>query len=213
MSVAIAALLLTTAVPQARARTPDLCEPRDTRVAVHYPITGYWMIPRPGRCATQRTVEAIHRIGADTLVTFGPRFSPGIDPEVGCRACYRAPWKVRKTYTYVTSERFSPAFAERTFQRDGRTFYQVRLPKNDLVLVVSDGDGLGALMAEAAAYGMKVYPGLPAAPQDPAKTWLPDPRHDAAVAAFTARVLTDDRTRYGTSGAFGGVYQSFELTL
>ncbi|MFI6600037.1 DUF4434 domain-containing protein [Nonomuraea sp. NPDC050536] len=224
--VAAAAALIVAAVPEAVTRPAagdDACGPRDTRVAVPYAITGYWLVPRSDRCVTRRTVEAIHRIGGDTLVTFGARLAPGRDPEVDCPGCYQVGRKVRRVYTYVTSEQFGPGLlrcpGERRFQTAGRTYYQLLLGHSctkgpvDLVLVVSDGDGLGNLMAEADGYGMKVYPGLPAAPQDPAKPWLPDPRHTSAVAAFTGRVLADYRQRFAGVKAFAGVYQSFELTV
>jgi hypothetical protein len=68
-------------------------------------------------------------------------------------------------------------------------------------------------MAEAAAYGMTVFPGLPAAPQRDGKPWEPDLTHTDALNAFTRRVLADYRDRFGKSPAFGGVYQSFELAM
>ncbi|WP_113703471.1 hypothetical protein [Nonomuraea lactucae] len=226
------------------------CPPRDTRVVAAYPITGYWMSPRPDRCLTRRTVEAIHGVGGDTVITFGPRFAATrvdgagrvltgrtgeADPDfAGCvdggRPCYLAardaiPGRtIRRVFTYLTSEHFGPAVLrcpglDRRIESGGRAYYRVMLgpscadPAYDLVLVATDGDGLGDLLTEAAGYGMKVYPGLPAAPQDPAKPWLPDLAHTDALAAFTGRVLEGYRNRFGTSPAFAGVYQSFELAM
>lgn len=202
------------------------CAPRDARVVAPYAVTGYWVIPRADACVTRRMVEAIHAIGGDTLVTFGPRFSVGVGPEAaGCvvdgRPCADVPG-VRNVYTYVTSEEFGPGMLrcpglDRRIESDGRIFYRLSLatscadPVQDLVLVATDGDGLGNLMKEAAAYGMAVYPGLPAAPQRPGKPWEPDLAHTAALDAFTARVLADYRARFGAS--FAGVYQSFELAM
>ncbi|WP_345397226.1 hypothetical protein [Nonomuraea salmonea] len=135
------------------------------------------------------------------------------------RPCAEVPG-VRRVYTYVTSEEFGEGLLrcpglDRRVESDGRIFYRLTLagscaaPAHDLVLVATDGDGLGNLMREAAAYGMTVFPGLPAAPQRAGKPWEPDLAHTAALNAFTARVLADYRTRFGA--AFGGVYQSFEL--
>ncbi|MEO3871701.1 hypothetical protein ABGB18_23040 [Nonomuraea sp. B12E4] len=206
----------------------DECAARDTRVIAPYPITGYWVMPRADACVTRRMVEAIHSIGADTLISFGPRFNASPDPDfadcvVDGHPCAQVPGKeVRHVYTYTTSEEFGPGLLrcqglDRRIESRGRIFYRVGLGAScadrvqDLVLVSTDGDGLGNLMAEAAAYGMRVFPGLPAAPQRPDKTWEPDQAHLAALNAFTARVLADYRARFAGSAAFGGVYQSFEL--
>ncbi|QFY06640.1 hypothetical protein GBF35_08025 [Nonomuraea phyllanthi] len=204
------------------------CQSRDTRVTAPYAVTGYWVIPRADPCVTRRMVEAIHSIGGDTLITFGPRFSAGVTTEfddcvVDGRPCADVPG-ARHVYTYVTSEEFGKGLlrcpgVDRRIESRGRIFYRVALsgscqdPVRDVVLIATDGDGLGNLMAEAAAYGMRVFPGLPAAPQLEGKPWEPDTAHLPALNAFTARVLADYRERFGTSAAFGGVYQSFELAM
>ncbi|MBF8190023.1 hypothetical protein ITP53_30715 [Nonomuraea sp. K274] len=215
-------------VPDGTESAQEECPPRDPRVAAPYAVTGYWVIPRADPCVTRRMVAAIRGIGGDTLITFGPRFSVGEDPALaGCVVdglpCARLSGKeVRRVYSYATSEEFGKGLLrcpgiDRRIESGGRVFYRVSLaascsdPVHDLVLVSTDGDGLGNLMAEAAAYGMTVFPGLPAAPQREGKPWEPDHAHTAALNAFTARVLADYRTRWGASKAFGGVYQSFEL--
>ncbi|MGW0478022.1 DUF4434 domain-containing protein [Nonomuraea sp. NPDC003214] len=217
----------------------DPCAPRDTRVAVAYPITGYWVIPRADRCATRRTVEAVHAVGGDTLITFGARILPArpdargrIPAVAGCvedgRTCYEAARAtgrpIRRVYTYVTSERFGDAVLrcpglDRRVEHDGRTYYRLLLAPAcdaaafDLLLIATDGDGVGDLLTEAAAYGMAVIPGLPVPPKDPAKPWLPDLTHLPALNELTARVMADYRRRHAASPALGGVYQSFELAM
>ncbi|NRQ38468.1 hypothetical protein HII36_42570 [Nonomuraea sp. NN258] len=208
----------------------DGCPARDLRVPAPYAITGYWVMPRADRCVTRRMVEAVHAIGGDTLVTFGPRFAVGVEPEFGdCvidgRPCAEVPGKViRRVYSYTTSEAFGDGVlrcpgADRRVEIGARTYYRVLLGascaarEQDLVLIASDGDGLGNLMSEAAAYGMRVFPGLPAAPQVAAKPWEPDLGHLDALNGFTERVLTDYQAKYGGSAAFGGIYQSFELAV
>ncbi|WP_049564289.1 DUF4434 domain-containing protein [Nonomuraea sp. SBT364] len=217
----------------------DGCPPRDTRVTAPYPITGYWVIPRPDRCVTQRTVEAVHAVGGDTLITFGARILPAqpdahgrVAAAAGCvedgRTCYeaaRATGKpIRRIYTYVTSERFGDAVLrcpglDRRVESGRRTYYRLMLAPScdaaafDLLLIATDGDGVGDLLAEAAAYGMAVIPGLPVPPKHPAKPWLPDLAHLPALNELTARIMADYRRRYGASPALGGVYQSFELAM
>ncbi|MGR6923457.1 hypothetical protein ACU635_55150 [[Actinomadura] parvosata] len=209
---------------------PQECPARDTRVIAPYAVTGYWVMPRADRCVTQRMVEAVHAIGGDTLITFGPRFNARPDPDFpACaadgRPCAEVPGvRVRHVYTYATSEEFGPGMLrcpgiDRRIDGGGRTFYRLTLAgtctaaEHDLVLVATDGDGLGNLMREAHAYGMTVYPGLPAAAQRAGKPWEPDAAHTAALNAFTARVLADYRARFAGLASFGGVYQSFELAM
>ncbi|NUW41332.1 DUF4434 domain-containing protein [Nonomuraea rhodomycinica] len=264
------------------------CPPRDTRVTAPYAISGYWMEPRPDRCDTRRTLQAVHAAGGDTIITFGPRFAaarvdgagrvlaaergetartpvadeagegdtaggpaaeaepvrtpavetePGLRPDpvfAGCvergRPCYLAArdavrgQQIRRVFTYVTSESLGPGALrcpglDRRIDGGGRVYYRLLLGPScrsgpyDLVLVATDGDGVGNLLEEAAAYGMRVYPGLPAAPQDPARPWQPDAASTDALNAFTERVLTGYRERFGASPALAGVYQSFELAM
>ncbi|NUT41859.1 MAG: hypothetical protein HOV86_17940 [Thermoactinospora sp.] len=218
-------------VPAAAGSAGDGCPARDTRVTSPYAITGYWVMPRADRCVTRRMVEAIHALGGDTLVTFGPRFDAGRpDPDfaacrVDGRPCARVPGRtIRHVYTYATSEEFPASLLrcpglDRRVEAGGRVFYRVSLGRScadrtqDLVLVSTDGDGIGNLVEEAAAYGMTVFPGLPAAPQRAGKPWEPDLAHVAALNAFTGRVLAGYRERFGGSPGFGGVYQSFELAM
>lgn len=229
--VVMVVLAVLVVVPAGPGAGDDGCPPRDTRVTSPYAITGYWVMPRADVCVTRRTVEAIHSLGGDTLVTFGPRFDAGpMEPEfaacrVDGRPCARVPGtRIRHVYTYVTSEEFGRSVLrcpglDRRIESGGRVFYRVSLAAScaarvqDLVLVSTDGDGLGNLVEEAAAYGMRVFPGLPAAPQRRGKPWEPDLAHLAALNAFTARVLAGYRERFGGSAAFGGVYQSFELAM
>ncbi|MET8001729.1 DUF4434 domain-containing protein [Nonomuraea glycinis] len=226
--------------------TEATCPPRDTRVTTPYPITGYWVIPRPDRCVTQRLVEAVHGVGGDTIITFGARILPAeVDGDgrvtgdlagdfAGCvengKPCYRAALEaapgrtIGRVYTYLTTERFGDAVLrcpglDRRIESGGRTYYRLMLGgacdagRHDLLLIAADGDGVGNLLAEAAAYGMRVFPGLPVPPRDPGKPWLPDLAHLPALNELTARVLADYRQRYATSAALGGVYQSFELAM
>ncbi len=223
----------------------DDCPPRDTRVTTPYPITGYWVIPRPERCVTQRLVEAVHALGGDTIITFGARILPAeVDGDgrvtgeaagdfAGCaengRTCYQAALEaapgrtIGQVYTYVTTEWFGDAVLrcpglDRRIESGGRTYYRLMLggcdaSRHDLLLIAADGDGVGHLFAEAAAYGMRVIPGLPVPPRDAAKPWLPDLAHLPALNELTARVLADYRQRYGASTVLGGLYQSFELAM
>lgn len=227
----LAALLLLIAgcsVPMTERRSG--CAPRDLTVAARYPITGYWISPDPDACETRHSVEAAHRLGADTLITMGPRLLPRAvdasgrllrdgapDPDyAGC--CGPVGADVQRVYSYDVQEEVGPALLQ-CAGRDravGR-FRLLHLPKQggsctagpvDLVVVRVVDDGLGHLLREAAAYGMRVYAGLPTAPQDPAKPWTPD--LTSPLDALTRQVMNDYRQR---DVGLAGVYQSFEMAL
>ena len=51
------------------------CQPRNTTVTSPYPVSGYWIFQRRDPCDIRSTVEAIHQLGGDTLLTFGPRLT------------------------------------------------------------------------------------------------------------------------------------------
>jgi hypothetical protein len=48
----------------------------DRAVHAEYPVTGYFMLTTPDRCATRAKVQGAHAIGADTIVTFGAVLEP-----------------------------------------------------------------------------------------------------------------------------------------
>ena len=52
--------------------TEDPCGPPDLTVTSPYPISGYWMYGRLGECAWRDDLETVHRLGADTVIQFGP---------------------------------------------------------------------------------------------------------------------------------------------
>lgn len=191
------------------------CAPRDHRVVASYPITGYWVSPDPDACRTRRTVEAMHRLGADTIVVSGPRLVPADARQAGVSV----PPEVERVFTYDAQEALGALAScpgrdrvegERRLlfvPRDGGTCGQGTF---DLIVVRTMNDGVGHLVREAAAFGMKVYSGLPTAPQDPVKPWLPDLSALPVLSVLTEQVLKDYKTRYGTPP---GLYQTFELAL
>ncbi|MBA2890946.1 DUF4434 domain-containing protein [Nonomuraea soli] len=187
------------------------CAPRDTRVVAPYPISGYWVTPDPDACRTRRTVEAMHRLGADTVIVSGPRLVPGAHAQAGP--------EVERVFTYDAQEEFGPALTScpgRDRVEDGARLLFVPVEgtcesgRYDLIVVRSLGDGVGHLAREAAAFGMKLYSGLPAAPQDTAKPWLPDLSALRPLSVLTELILKDYQARYGTPP---GLYQTFELAL
>ncbi|WP_055480997.1 DUF4434 domain-containing protein [Sphaerimonospora mesophila] len=61
--------------PTASAFT-DPCGTFDTTAATPYAVTGYWLIPTSDPCTWRRQLQAIHRLGGDTVVRLGFGLSP-----------------------------------------------------------------------------------------------------------------------------------------
>lgn len=116
----------------------QICQERDTTVSHPYPISGFWIFQRRDPCDIRSTVEATHRQGGDTLLTFGPRLTPrsiSADGQVltasgtpdpvftGCvvngQTCHRDAVstltsahpdnRIVTTYAYSSLERYGPA--------------------------------------------------------------------------------------------------------
>ncbi|MEO7905046.1 MAG: DUF4434 domain-containing protein [Candidatus Saccharimonadales bacterium] len=47
------------------------CQKPNMNVSTNYPISGYFYLTSSDPCATQASVEGMHKIGADTVITFG----------------------------------------------------------------------------------------------------------------------------------------------
>lgn len=47
------------------------CKAPDRRVTTDYPVSGYFYMTSSNACSTQTSVEGMHKIGADTIITFG----------------------------------------------------------------------------------------------------------------------------------------------
>ncbi|GIH72819.1 DUF4434 domain-containing protein [Sphaerimonospora thailandensis] len=61
--------------PTASAFT-DPCGTFDTTAPTPYAVTGYWLIPTSDPCTWRRQLQAIHRLGGDTVVRLGYGLSP-----------------------------------------------------------------------------------------------------------------------------------------
>ncbi|MBP2708490.1 DUF4434 domain-containing protein [Microbispora sp. RL4-1S] len=61
--------------PTASAFT-DPCGTFQTVATTPYPVSGYWLIPTSDPCTWRRQLEAIHRVGGDTVVRLGFGLSP-----------------------------------------------------------------------------------------------------------------------------------------
>ncbi|WP_182872993.1 DUF4434 domain-containing protein [Microbispora sp. H10670] len=54
----------------------DPCGTFDTAAATPYAVRGYWLIPTSDPCTWRRQLQAIHRLGGDTVVRLGFGLSP-----------------------------------------------------------------------------------------------------------------------------------------
>ena len=135
----------------------DTCGAPDLNVTSPYPISGYWMYGRLGECAWREALEEVHRIGADTVIQFGPHpqqrsagdlasdatFSTCVD---GGQPCYDAALSALQSahpsntidhvYTYNTSEDFSDELLvcsgmDQRIEVGDQRFWRLLLPASD----------------------------------------------------------------------------------
>ena len=115
----------------------DPCGTFDTGVRAPYAVTGYWLVPTSNECTWRKQLEAIHRVGGDTVIRLGTglqaravddegrvltgdreidkRYEPCEEDGVPClqaaeRDLKKANPNNRVTWNYVyrTDERFGP---------------------------------------------------------------------------------------------------------
>ncbi|GLW09964.1 hypothetical protein Misp01_50930 [Microtetraspora sp. NBRC 13810] len=128
--------------PAASSPTPsavftDSCGTFDTGTRTPYSVTGYWLVPTSNKCTWRKQLEAIHKVGGDTVIRLGTGLQPrGLDEEghvlakdgeidsryeaceedgMTCMAAAERDLKaanannqVTWTYVYRTDERFGP---------------------------------------------------------------------------------------------------------
>ncbi|RBQ21385.1 DUF4434 domain-containing protein [Spongiactinospora rosea] len=70
------------AVPQASLFT-DPCGTFDTGTRTPYAVTGYWLVPTSNECTWRKQLEAIHKVGGDTVIRLGTGLQPRYVDEEG----------------------------------------------------------------------------------------------------------------------------------
>ncbi|MFI0423121.1 DUF4434 domain-containing protein [Spongiactinospora sp. 9N601] len=70
------------AVPQASLFT-DPCGTFDTGTRTPYAVTGYWLVPTSNECTWRKQLEAIHKVGGDTVIRLGTGLQPRYVDEDG----------------------------------------------------------------------------------------------------------------------------------
>ena len=135
----------------------DPCGEPDLTVSTPYPISGYWMYGRLGECAWRDALEEVHRLGAETVIQFGPypqRREPGdlagdatfstctdngdscFDAALFALQAAHPDNSIRHLYTLSTGEDFGdelivcPGFGERIEVGD-QVFWRLLLRAND----------------------------------------------------------------------------------
>ncbi|PZG15352.1 DUF4434 domain-containing protein, partial [Spongiactinospora gelatinilytica] len=63
------------AAPQASLFT-DPCGTFDTGTRTPYAVTGYWLVPTSNECTWRKQLEAIHKVGGDTVIRLGTGLQP-----------------------------------------------------------------------------------------------------------------------------------------
>ncbi|WP_239129487.1 DUF4434 domain-containing protein [Sinosporangium siamense] len=54
----------------------DPCGTFDTKTRTPYAITGYWLVPSSDECTWRRQLEAMHKVGGDTVIRIGTGLQP-----------------------------------------------------------------------------------------------------------------------------------------
>lgn len=124
--------------PSSSSAFTDPCGTFDTRTRTPYAVTGYWLVPTADECTWRRQLEAIHKVGGDTVIRIGTglqerrvdldgrilnregsetdsRYAPCREDELTCfqaaeRDLKRANFnnRITTTYVYRTDEAFGP---------------------------------------------------------------------------------------------------------
>ncbi|MNH50093.1 hypothetical protein D3C73_16990 [compost metagenome] len=219
------------------------CRAPDTKVYTQYPVSGYFMYTGTDQCQVRTSLESMHKIGADTAITFGSSLKP-ISPSdlrndalyryfgQGGRHGYDIAWsatgggRIANVFTY--SDKITLASkAHICGNRDGKmvtangTF--------DWFLVPTDA-GYSDCTSPSKTYDLVVSSSksgkdanttlIKEAELYGMKVYLGLPKtldhqtgYSHTFGSFTTRVLKSWQQLYGGSNAFAGVYQTQEVRL
>ncbi len=210
-------------------------------VSIHYPLSGYWLFGRSQVAQWPGTLDRIKRLGADTVIQFGPRPALRTLAEIrahpifaNCPVDSHETNGIRNLYTLETQENFGSALLvrppiDRRIETDGHIFWKLRLSvspppgavsnktsalQDDLIFVSGrKTDSLSSLLDQASKRSMSVYVGMPCAMADPKHPWDPDAESLPVLLELTRRILSDYEVRYSQQTSFAGVYQSLETPV
>lgn len=219
------------------------CPTPDTKVYSKYPISGYFMYSSTEQCKVRASLEAMHKIGGDTVVTFGSSLRP-ISPQdlrndalyshfsQGGRHGYDIAWsatnggRIANVYTYSDKITLGSK-AHACGGRDGT----ITTAKGvfDWFLMPTDA-GYSDCTSSSKTYDLVVSSSksgrdanttlIKEAELYGMKVYLGLPKtldhqtgYSHTFGSFTTRVLKSWQQQYGNSSAFAGVYQTQEMRL
>ena len=219
------------------------CSTPNTKVYSQYPISGYFMYTSTDQCQTRTSLESMHKIGADTAVTFGSSLKP-ISPSdlrndalyryfaQGGRHGYDIAWsatgggRIANVFTY--SDKITLASkAHICGSRDGTI--TTANGRFEWFLVPTDA-GYSDCTSPSKTYDLVVSSSksgkdanttlIKEAELYGMKVYLGLPKtqdhqsgYSHTFGSFTTRVLKSWQQLYGNSSAFAGVYQTEEIWL
>ncbi|MEV6984268.1 DUF4434 domain-containing protein [Sphaerisporangium sp. NPDC051017] len=144
----------------------DPCGTFDTTSPTPYAVTGYWLVPTSDHCTWRSQLQAIHRVGGDTVVRLGfglqprsvdqdgrvldaagaapdPRYAPCVENGMTCVQAAESALKalnpgnrISWTYVYRTDEAFGPGLF-----RCPRMEHTIAIGKDVYYRVIAPDDG------------------------------------------------------------------------
>lgn len=220
-----------------------VCQTPNTQVYSQYPVSGYFMYTSTDQCQTRISLESMHKVGADTAVTFGSSLKQVTPTELRNDALYRnfaeggrhgydLAWyatgggRIAKVFTYSDKILFGSK-AHMCGDRDGTI--TTTSGTFDWFLVPTDA-GYSDCTSPSKTYDLIVSSSksgkdanstlIKEAELYNMQIYLGMPKTDNhqtsyshTFGSFTTRVLKSWQQLYGNSKAFAGVYQTEEIWL
>lgn len=214
--------------------------PRESVALPNYPITGYFIYANREPSANREKLEEIHKLGGDTVITFGTLLRPSSKEDLPqdcvidggpCADAVAAPVKVNRYFTYSDGAKWGGTALQcpmdRSLTSNGKSFAVLMLPaegkgctspNGTYDVVVVDGGKLAetdpdqALAAAATDLKMKFYAGLPAPVKRTDLEYLPDLSYAQTLSLFTERFLRYQAEKNDVPG-LAGFYHHVEMPL
>lgn len=219
------------------------CRQADTKVNVRYPVSGYFTFTSADQCATRSILQSMHKIGADTAITFGSSLKPSSAATLRSDSTYKnfrqdgkngydiakaatSGGKIAKVYTYSDKITFASS-AHQCGGRDGVIKNSAGV-FNWFLLPVDAG--YSDCKSPSKTYDLVVTHSKSATDANTLmvneaanygmQVYLGLPKvhnHDNSFShtfgSFTTRVVKSWSQLYGGKSSFAGVYQTDEVYL
>jgi hypothetical protein len=205
-----------------------------------FPVGGYFVRAAANDALNINKLAAIKALGADTVITFGPRLLPsslaGVPADcqiaaVNCAQSAAAGVLLNRVFNYSDASPWGTAAVkcprDRSITNNNKLFTLLVLPAQGSgceaadnrydVVVVSGGSppgtsATGSMARAATTQGMKFFAGMPSPASRTDLGWLPDLSYQNTFAQFTDRYLQYQAAVNNVAG-LAGFYLSLEMPV